>query len=293
VEMTPDGARTAVEYLYQLTGFNTIYCDRNGIAVADTEKKRTGRIYSELLRLLTNNIDKIRVDEEAASQDQGTLERGMYFPVQAGDERIGFLGFTGDPDMIQLFARVALAMINQLMNGKAAAQTMQQQVAEMYNALEQAAAAIEQLSASSEELAASSQAVSDLSREASKDVNSTTEITAIIKRVSQQTNLLGLNAAIEAARAGEIGRGFAVVASEVRNLAEESHRSAILIDTMLNKFHNSVDQVIKNVETNNIITQEQARATQEIACMIEGLQKIGRKMTQLTDRSERIKRLQE
>lgn len=91
-------------------------------------------------------------------------------------------------------------------------------------------------------------------KEKSKQIQMVTEI---ISGISEQTNLLSLNASIESARAGEAGRGFAVVADEIRKLATQSKDSVNDIDKIIFELLEKADHSVDAVTRMNQVAQEQ------------------------------------
>lgn len=127
-------------------------------------------------------------------------------------------------------------------------------------------------------IANTNQSVSEAMTRLNDKTKAMEAIVDMILSISQQTNLLSLNASIESARAGEAGRGFAVVADQIRQLAEQTKVSTEEIAGIIRELNQNAYEVMNSVTESVAATDEQSK---KILAVAETFETLNGNMSQL------------
>lgn len=146
------------------------------------------------------------------------------------------------------------------------------------------ASASEQIAAQSEEIAAVSHNLTNSAKNSQQRVQDTDQVLGLIKNISSQTNLLGLNAAIEAARVGENGRGFGVVADEIRKLATSSAESIKRVESIIQEIKDASATSYQQSTQIETTMAQIAEAISHIASTIQQINTMAENLDQTANR---------
>jgi len=141
-----------------------------------------------------------------------------------------------------------------------------------------------------ETLSSNIETVSQVTEDLANESNNIGSVLDVIRSISEQTNLLALNAAIEAARAGEHGRGFAVVADEVRTLASRTGQSTDEIQVMITKLQEGAKAAVEAVKSSQALSES---TVEQASSANTSLNEIERLVSIITEMNSQIARATE
>lgn len=143
---------------------------------------------------------------------------------------------------------------------------------------------VQHVAAHSEELSATTEEIRNNSKQAVQKSGNVTQVASFIREISEQTNLLGLNAAIEAARVGEAGAGFGVVAKEIRKLSVDTKEATARIEDSLLSVRQSIQGMENELGEITASSQEQAELVNNFMSTIEKLNETNKQLKQFVQK---------
>lgn len=228
------------------------------------------------------NVNEITAASETAAQNVESIALTIQEIASGADVQSQLTGETADSILAaeQLAGQVNNEVIR---SGNLCTQ--------LFETVEEGSLVVQKQVAGLQKIASMNQDTMEVVHELESKTKQINEIIGVVRAISDETNLLALNASIEAARAGEEGRGFAVVAEEVRKLAEVSKSSVEEISSLILDMQKQVSKAVERISYQaDIAVEESARGedtTKAIQAMgesvhlvVESTESIGRLMAQ-------------
>ncbi|MEK5057733.1 chemotaxis protein [Paenibacillus sp. FSL H7-0326] len=139
----------------------------------------------------------------------------------------------------------------------------------------------ELISETARQTAASQESAHKLIDDLNQEVKEIQKMGSLIREISDQSHLLGLNAAIEAAHAGDSGRGFEIVAGEIRKLATGSKKAMEQIQSVLNSIRTKLDQVQNESDNTSDNARKQVFSSSELMAFVQIMESVSGDLKEL------------